>query len=44
VALVGCAGLVVVHTPSATLVMPADQAQRVKELHALVRAEHPDLA
>jgi len=44
VALVGCAGLVVVHTPSATLVMPADQAQRVKELHALVQADHPDLA
>ena len=44
VALVGCSGLVVVHTPTATLVMPADQAQRVKELQAQVAAEHPELA
>jgi mannose-1-phosphate guanylyltransferase len=44
VALVGCEGLVVVHTPSATLVMPADQAQRVKELHALVAEQAPELA
>jgi mannose-1-phosphate guanylyltransferase len=43
VALVGCEGLVVVHTPKATLVMPADQAQRVKELHALVAAQAPEL-
>ena len=44
VALVGCEGLVVVHTPSATLVMPADQAQRVKDLHALVVEQAPELA
>jgi mannose-1-phosphate guanylyltransferase len=44
VALVGCEGLVVVHTPSATLVMPADQAQRVKELHALVAEQAAELA
>jgi mannose-1-phosphate guanylyltransferase len=44
VTLVGCEGLVVVHTPTATLVMPADQAQRVKELHALVVAQAPQLA
>jgi mannose-1-phosphate guanylyltransferase len=44
VALVGCEGLVVVHTPTATLVMPADQAQRVKDLHALVNEQAPDLA
>ena len=44
VALVGCEGLVVVHTPTATLVMPADQAQRVKDLHALVAAQAPELA
>ena len=44
VALVGCEGLVVVHTPTATLVMPAAEAQRVKELHALVQQAHPDLA
>jgi len=44
VAMVGCEGLVVVHTPGATLVMPADQAQRVKQLHALVAAHAPDRA
>jgi mannose-1-phosphate guanylyltransferase len=44
VTLVGCEGLVVVHTPTATLVMPADDAQRVKELHARVAEVAPDLA
>jgi mannose-1-phosphate guanylyltransferase len=44
VALVGCEGLVVVHTAEATLVMPADQAQRVKDLHALVAEQAPELA
>jgi len=44
VTLVGCEGLVVVHTPSATLVMPAADAQRVKELHALVAETAPELA
>jgi mannose-1-phosphate guanylyltransferase len=44
VTLVGCEGLVVVHTPTATLVMPADQAQRVKELHAQVAAQFPNLS
>jgi mannose-1-phosphate guanylyltransferase len=44
VALVGCTGLVVVHTAQATLVVPADQAQRVKELHALVATDHPELS
>ena len=44
VTLIGCEGLVVVHTPTATLVVPADQVQRVKELHGLVAAQHPDLA
>ena len=43
-ALVGCEGLVVVHTATATLVMPADQAQRVKELHAQVVLQAPELA
>ena len=43
-ALVGCEGLVVVHTPTATLVMPADQAQRVKDLHAQVVLQAPELA
>jgi mannose-1-phosphate guanylyltransferase len=44
VAVVGVSGLVVVHTPTATLVVPADQAQRVKELQALVAEQAPDLA
>ncbi len=44
VTLVGCEGLVVVHTPAATLVMPAAQAQRVKELHARVTELAPELA
>jgi len=44
VALVGCEGLVVVHTPAATLVMPAAEAQRVKELHARVVEVAPELA
>jgi len=44
VTLIGCEGLVVVHTPGATLVMPASQAQRVKELHAKVAETSPELA
>jgi mannose-1-phosphate guanylyltransferase len=44
VTLVGCEGLVVVHTPTATLVMPAADAQRVKELHARVQEVAPELA
>ena len=44
VTLIGCEGLVVVHTPGATLVMPASEAQRVKELHAKVADGAPELA
>ncbi len=44
VALVGCVDLVVVHTPQATLVMPAAQAQAVKALQAEVARRFPDLA
>lgn len=44
VTLVGCEGLVVVHTPAATLVMRAADAQRVKELHARVAEVAPELA
>ena len=44
VALVGCEGLVVVSTPDALLVVPADQAQRVKDLQAQVASTDPDLA
>jgi mannose-1-phosphate guanylyltransferase len=41
VTLVGCEGLVVVHTPRATLVVPADRAQEVKQAHGIVQREHP---
>lgn len=34
VALLGCTDLIVVHTPDATLVMPRDQADRLKDLHS----------
>jgi mannose-1-phosphate guanylyltransferase len=44
VALVGVEGLVVVHTAEATLVCRADDAQRVKELQALVARSAPHKA
>ena len=44
VTVVGCHDLVVISTPTAVLVVPADQAQRVKELQALVAERDPDLA
>jgi len=34
VAMLGCEDLIVVHTPEATLIVPRDQAERLKELHA----------
>lgn len=36
-ALLGCEGLIVVHTPEATLVMPRQRAEDLKLLHAQVR-------
>lgn len=36
VALLGCKDLIVVHTADATLVMPREQAEQLKDLHALV--------
>lgn len=39
VGVLGCSDLVVVTTPDITLVAPVDQAERVRELVALVRAE-----
>ncbi|MEO1007327.1 MAG: mannose-1-phosphate guanylyltransferase [Planctomycetota bacterium] len=39
VALLGCEGLVVVHTPGATLIMPRDKAERLKDLHGRLPAE-----
>ncbi len=44
IAVVGCDSLVVVHTPAATLVVPAAEAQRVKDVQARVAAEAPDRA
>ncbi len=34
IALLGCEDLVVVHTPGATLIMPSDKAEKLKDLHA----------
>lgn len=39
IALLGCENLVVVHTPDATLIMPKDKAQELKDVHAQVRPE-----
>jgi mannose-1-phosphate guanylyltransferase len=36
IATIGCKDLVVVHTGDVTLVFPASEAQRVKEMHAVV--------
>ena len=36
---IGCENLVIVHTNDATLVFPASEAQRVKEIHGLVDPE-----
>ncbi len=36
---IGCDDLVIVHTDDATLVFPASEAQRVKEMHGLVDAD-----
>jgi mannose-1-phosphate guanylyltransferase len=44
VALVGVEGLVVVHTPRATLVVPVEQAQRVKEIQQMVVEQQGDWA
>ncbi len=42
IALVGCEGLVVVHTATATLICPADHAERIKELQAQLAAAGAD--
>ncbi|MFT3861762.1 mannose-1-phosphate guanylyltransferase [Micropruina sp.] len=39
IGLLGCSGLVVVTTPTTTMVAPVEQAERVRELVALVRDE-----
>ncbi len=37
---VGCDDLIIIHTPEATLVCKADQAERIKTLHEQVKAQH----
>ena len=39
IGLLGCTGMVVVTTPTTTMVAPVEQAERVRELVALVRAQ-----
>jgi mannose-1-phosphate guanylyltransferase len=34
---IGCQDLIVIHTPSATLVCPKDRAEEIKKLHGLVK-------
>jgi mannose-1-phosphate guanylyltransferase len=36
VATIGCENLIIIHTPDATLVCPANRAESIKELHKLV--------
>ena len=38
IATIGCQNLIIVHTQDATLVFPASEAERVKELHGIVDA------
>ena len=37
VATIGCQDLIVIHTPTATLVCPKDRAEQIKKLHGLVK-------
>lgn len=39
IALLGCENMIVVHTPDATIVMPKDQAEDLKQVHQRLRAE-----
>jgi mannose-1-phosphate guanylyltransferase len=40
IALVGCQNLLVIHTPDATLVCPADQAEQIKELYKQIESRY----
>ena len=40
IAAIGCDNLIIVHTPDATLVCRADQADAVKELHRQIAEKH----
>ena len=37
---IGCENLIIIHTPDATLVCRADQAENIKQLHKLVGEDH----
>lgn len=37
VATVGCNGMIIIHTPDATLVCPRDRAEEIKDLHGVIR-------
>ena len=36
IATIGCTGLLIIHTPDATLVCRADRAEDIKKLHAMI--------
>ena len=42
IAAIGCEGLIVVHTPDATLVCRADRAEDIKKLYAKLAEQHDD--
>jgi len=39
IAMLGCHDLIVVHTPDATLIVPREEAERLKELHGKLPAD-----
>ena len=42
IATIGCDDLIVIHTPDATLVCPADRAEDIKKLHAALQQQSGD--
>ncbi len=42
VAAIGLRDMVIIHTPAATLVCPADKTERIKELVAQIQKQYPD--
>jgi mannose-1-phosphate guanylyltransferase len=40
IALIGCQNLIVIHTPDATLVCPADQAEQIKEAYKQIESRY----
>jgi mannose-1-phosphate guanylyltransferase len=39
IATIGCQNMIVIHTRSATLICPADQAEQIKELYQRVERQ-----